>query len=261
MTDLFTADTLRSALGSRAPEVLRVSEVTTSTNDDAKRAFADGLDTPALFAAAEQTAGRGRMGRQFLSPAGSGVYFSLFLPLTGSPQSTLYTTCAVGVAVRRSILAATGCDTGIKWVNDLRFRDRKVCGILAEAPAIGDRCGLVLGVGINLRPIAFPPELAQVAGSLGNTDCPRSTLVAACVREMQDILAAPTDAWRTEYRAHSCTLGQSVRILRDGIVLAEGIAEDIRQDGALLLRSADGVLTPITSGEVSLRPSTAPLTE
>lgn len=258
MTDLFTADTLRSALGNRAPEFLQVSDVTASTNDDAKRAFADGLNTPALFAAAEQTAGRGRMGRQFLSPAGSGVYFSLFLPLTGSPQSVLYATCAAGVAVRRGILAATGCDTDIKWVNDLRYRGRKVCGILAEAPAFGNRCGLVLGAGINLRPIAFPPELAQVAGSLGNTDCPRSVLVAACVREIQDILAAPEDAWCAEYRAHSCTLGQSVRILRDGTVLSEGVAEDIRQDGALLLRLADGSLTAVTSGEVSLRPTDAP---
>lgn len=253
MTDHLTADTLRSALGNHAPEILRVSEVTASTNDDAKRAFADGLKTPALFVSAEQTAGRGRMGRQFLSPAGSGVYFSLFLPLDNPPQSVLYATCATGVAVRRGILAATGCDTCIKWVNDLRFRDRKVCGILAEAPVIGNRYGLVLGVGINLRPVVFPPELAQIAGSLDHTECPRSTLIAACVREMRDILAAPADAWQADYRAHSCTLGHSVRILRAGTILAEGIAEDIRQDGALLLRMADGSLTAVTSGEVSVR--------
>ena len=139
--DPLTRELLCAALGKSAPQSVIFSEVTPSTNDEAKRAFADGLNTPALFAAAEQTVGRGRMGRRFLSPAGSGVYFSLFVPLTEPPRSVLYATCAAGVAVRRGILAATGCDTRIKWVNDLRFRDRKVCGILAEAPVMGDRYG------------------------------------------------------------------------------------------------------------------------
>lgn len=253
MNDRLTADTLRAALDDCAPQTVRFREVTPSTNDDAKRAFTDGLNTSALFVAAEQTAGRGRMGRRFLSPAGSGVYFSLFLPLTEPPRSVLYATCAAGVAVRRGILAATGCDTRIKWVNDLRFCDRKVCGILAEAPAMGDRYGLILGVGINLRPIEFPPELAEVAGSLGNTDCPRAGLIAACVRELSVILSSPADAWSDEYRANCCTLGQSVRLLRNGEEFARGVAEDIRADGALLLRTADGTLLPITSGEVSVR--------
>lgn len=253
VNDLLTQEALRAALGNSAPLFIRVSEVSESTNEEAKRAFADGLNTPALFVAAHQTAGRGRMGRRFLSPAGSGAYFSLFLPLTESPQSILYATCASGVAVRRGILAATGCDTRIKWVNDLRFLDRKVCGILAEAPVMGNRCGLILGVGINLRPADFPPELDGIAGSLGNTDCPRAELIAACVRELQAILAAPADAWLNEYRAHSCTIGHSVRILRNGEPVAQGIAEDVRPDGALLLRMADGTLLPITSGEVSVR--------
>lgn len=251
--DLLTQETLCAALGNCAPRFVRVSEVTASTNDEAKRAFADGLNFPALFAAAHQTAGRGRMGRRFLSPAGSGVYFSLLLPLTEPPQSVLYVTCAAGVAVRLGILSATGCDTSIKWVNDLRFRDRKVCGILAEAPTMGDRYGLIIGVGINLRPIDFPPELDGIAGSLGNTDCPRAELIAACVRELSDVLSSPADAWLREYRAHSCTIGQSVRILRNGEILAQGIAEDVRPDGALLLRTEDGTRLPITSGEVSVR--------
>lgn len=251
--DPLTRELLCAALGKSAPQSVIFSEVTPSTNDEAKQAFADGLNTPALFAAAEQTAGRGRMGRRFLSPAGSGVYFSLFVPLTEPPRSVLYATCAAGVAVRRGILAATGCDTRIKWVNDLRFRDRKVCGILAEAPVMGDRYGLIIGVGINLRPIAFPPELAEVAGSLENTDCPRASLIAACVRELSEILSAPADAWLEEYRANCCTLGQSVRLLRNGEEFARGVAEDIRADGALLLRTADGGLLPVTSGEVSVR--------
>ena len=135
----------------------------------------------------------------------------------------------------------------------MRLGARKVCGILAEAPVIGDRFGLIIGIGINLRPIAFPPELADIAGSLGNTDCRRVDLIAACVRELRALLALPAEVWLPEYRAYSCTLGTSVCILRDGAAVAEGIAEDIRPDGALLLRQPDGSLLPIASGEVSVR--------
>ena len=118
---------------------------------------------------------------------------------------------------------------------------------------MGDRFGLIIGIGINLRPIAFPPELADIAGSLGNTDCRRVDLIAACVRELRALLALPAEVWLPEYRAYSCTLGTSVCILRDGAAVAEGIAEDIRPDGALLLRQPDGSLLPIASGEVSVR--------
>ena len=89
MNDFFTTEALRAALGSAAPSRVLAEAVTDSTNAAARRAFVAGLDTPALFAAAEQTAGRGRLGRQFLSPAGTGVYFSYFQPLAASPESVL----------------------------------------------------------------------------------------------------------------------------------------------------------------------------
>lgn len=253
MNDLFSTEALSAALGNPTQLQIHTAETTGSTNADAKHAFLDGLSAPALFAAACQTAGRGRLGRQFLSPPESGVYFSLFTPLCRSPQSVLHVTCAAGVAVRRGILRVTGRDTAIKWVNDLRFRDRKVCGILAEAPTVGERCGLVIGIGINLRPVALPPELSGIAGSLEDRLCHRVDLIAACVQELLPLLNAPADAWLPEYRAHSCTLGQQVRILRDGEEIAHGIAEDVRSDGALLLRLPDGSLLPILSGEVSVR--------
>lgn len=251
--DPFTAGSLSEALAGSGLSDVRFFPSCASTNDEAKRMFAEGQSAPALLAAAEQTAGRGRMGRQFLSPAGSGVYFSLLYPLSAPPASVLYATCASGVAVRRAILSATGRDTRIKWVNDLRFAGRKVCGILTEAVSLGDRHALVIGVGINLRPVAFPPELAGIAGSLEDTDCPRATLVAACAGELLRILRAPEGAWLAAYRAASCTLGQEVRILRDGALLWRGTAVDIRPDGALLLRLADGSILPVTTGEVSLR--------
>lgn len=253
INDLFTTEALCASLGDAAPPLVRAYAAIDSTNAEARRAFVEGLDSPALFAAAEQTAGRGRLGRQFLSPPGSGVYFTLFLPLREAPESMLHVTCAAGVAVRRGILSATGRDTRIKWVNDLRLGNCKIAGMLAEAPVLGSRCGLIFGVGINLRPMEFPPELAGIAGSLGDTDCRRIDLIAACVRELRSALSAPAADWLDEYRAHSCTLGTPVRILRDGTEILRGVAEDIRADGALLVRQEDGSLIPVTSGEVSVR--------
>lgn len=252
MTDVISETALRASLGEDAPPIVRVSERIDSTNNAAKRAFCNGVHSAALFAAEEQTAGRGRMGRAFHSPRGSGVYFSIFQPLDAPPQTVLHRTCAAGVAVRRGILSATGRDTEIKWVNDLRLGSRKVCGILAEALSMGDCHGIVIGVGINLRPTAFPEDLAEVAGSLNDVACSRADLIAACVRELLKEDGTAGD-WLADYRAHSCTLGRFVRILRDGNEIACGVAEDVRADGALLLRQADGTLLPICSGEVSIR--------
>ncbi len=251
--DFLNADILRSTLGDDFPLAVRYADLTASTNLDAKNAFLSGADEATLFVAGEQSGGRGRLGRSFYSPAGSGVYFSLLFPSVTPAESLLSLTCSAGVSVRRGILSVTGCDTKIKWVNDLRYRDKKVCGILAESLTLGDKFGLVLGVGINLRPIDFPPELRDTAGSLDNTACRRSDLICACVKELYANLFTSPELWIDEYRQNSCTIGKSVKILQNGEEIARGVAEDVRTDGALLLKFRDGTLTPIRSGEVSVR--------
>ena len=112
---------------------LRVYGRIDSTNSEAKRYALGGGDAPMAFVADEQSDGRGRMGRGFYSPAGTGIYLSLLLPWQGESSEAVCLTCAAAVAVHRAILTVTGIETGIKWVNDLYVGDRKVCGILAEA--------------------------------------------------------------------------------------------------------------------------------
>lgn len=253
MNDRLSESTLTAALSTPGALTVQVLESTDSTNADARRAFLNGANTATLIAANSQTAGRGRMGRQFFSPSGAGAYFSLLLPLSAPPSSILYVTCAAGVAVRRGILQTTGQDVQIKWVNDLQLGGKKVCGILAEALSMGDRHALIVGIGVNLHPIAFPPELEELAASLNCSTCTRSALIAACTQELLAILQAEPGAWLAEYRAHSCTLGRHVRILQNGSVLAQGTATDVRADGALCLRTDSGEAITVTSGEVSLR--------
>ena len=125
-----------------------------STNTEARRRILSGESLPQAILAEEQTAGRGRMGRSFYSPAGTGIYLSLCFEASGS--EILFLTTAAAVAVHRAIREVTGIVTDIKWVNDLYFRGRKVSGILAESFSVEEKRYVIRGVGVNLYTTEFP---------------------------------------------------------------------------------------------------------
>ena len=252
MDDILTVQSLRAALGPCGKALtLRVLPVCDSTSSEARRLFLAG-ETAALIAAGQQTAGRGRLGRGFYSPAGSGVYFSLLLPLSEPLSSSVSASCAASVAVMRAIRQTAGRQVRIKWVNDLLLDGKKVCGILSEAVGLGEPSHLIVGVGVKLRPAAFPPELPD-AGSLCDPRTPRRVLIAAAVRELLPLLLHPRDgSWLADYRAYSCVLGRTVRWCRQG-EWREGVAESIDGAGGLTVRSPDGSATVLRTGEISLR--------
>ncbi len=254
MTDVLTERTLRAALGRDAEAwKLRVLPNCDSTNAEARRMLLRGEQTPALVTAESQTAGRGRLGRQFHSPAGSGVYLSVLFPLDGALTSSVCVTCAVSVAVMRAIRSTVGKQVQIKWVNDLYLDGKKICGILTEAVSMGQRMHLIVGIGINLRPTVFPQELAQKAGSLNDERVGRSELIGAIVRELLPFLECPNDrTWLDDYRAFSCVIGKSICWSMEG-ELHTGIAEGIDTDGGLTVRNPDGSLTVLRTGEISVR--------
>lgn len=254
MQELFCEAELKRSLGALSEQIsVRLFETCDSTNAEARRMALAGERRPVLIAAAHQTAGRGRLGRQFHSPDRTGVYLSLLYPLKRNPSSAVSVTSAAAVAVMRAIRETTGKQTEIKWVNDLYYRDRKVCGILAESFSLDGASFLVLGVGINLRPCAFPPELSDIAGSLGDTETPRCTLIASVLRELWWAVEHPDDrAWLSDYRAHSLVLGKRVRWIA-GERTGEGIAEGINENGELLVRDASGALAILRTGEISVR--------
>ncbi len=235
---------------------LRWPEEVDSTNSVLKAWAEEGAEAGSVLLAEKQRAGRGRMGRRFESPPG-GLYLSYLLRPELAPAGMGGITAWTAVAVRRALARCCGFLPEIKWVNDLTWRGRKLCGILCEAALRGDRVeSLVLGVGINVdtEPEDFPPPLRETAVSLRDVGCPvpdRSALAAELIRSLdamaEDFPAAEETYW-SEYRAGCVTLGQTV-ILPDG---TEGCAEALERDFALLLRLPDGSLRRLQSGEATL---------
>ena len=221
-----------------------------STNDVATTLAEQGADEGAVVVADQQTAGRGRLGRTWVSPPGAGIYVSVVL--RPSPREAALLTIAAGVAVADGVRSATGLEVQLKWPNDAHVNGRKLAGILAEgAPSY-----VVLGVGINVLPAAYPPEVARLATSIEaelGRSVDRGLLLAECLAALAARYGQVTDgdargvvaAWRE--RAAS-TLGRRVEWEAGGRSRI-GLADDIDEDGALLVRSGSE-LVRITSGEV-----------
>ena len=151
--------------------LLQYYPVLDSTNTLAKSLAAQGVPHGTVIVAGSQTGGRGRMGRSFHSPEGSGLYFSAILRPNCDAAELMHLTCAVAVAVRDAIAKCTGLNTGIKWINDLTCGSKKVAGILTEltlVPGSSKVSCAIVGIGINCRQQEedFPPELRSIAGSL-----------------------------------------------------------------------------------------------
>lgn len=227
-----------------------------STNAEARRQLAAGFRGNAVLCADAQTAGRGRLGRRFYSPEGSGLYVSFFTELHGAPEDVLTLTCAASVAVMRAIRGTTGLQVQIKWVNDLYYQEKKVGGILCEcvsAPDEPQRRFLIVGIGINLYSADFPEELQQLAGSLGANETEKEALLSAILRELAPFTEHPEDkSYWEDYRKHSCVLGKEIVYLQNGKVMGQGTAVGLDENGALLV-SCNGKLEKLSTGEISVR--------
>lgn len=229
-----------------------------STNIAARRLAQEGAPHGTTVVADRQTAGRGRLGRSFFSPGGAGVYLSMVLRPGLSAADTALVTPAAAVATTRAILRAAGVPVGIKWVNDLYYAGKKLCGILAEAPfgTDGKPEFVVIGIGVNVLDASFPPEVSDVATSLeaaGAGETGRAALAAAIIEEMLalcDGLAGRS--FLAEYRAHSCVLDRPVTLVR-GEERRKAFAVGIDDDARLLVRFPDGSAGAIGAGEISLR--------
>lgn len=226
-----------------------------STNTEAKRAVVSGLTENAIFAADEQTAGRGRRGRNFYSPDGSGLYFSVVLhPEVELADSTALTSAAA-VAVTEALRAATKKDPKIKWVNDIFIDGRKVCGILTEAVCdfeSGRVQAVIIGIGINLTTRDFPAELENIAGSLG-TRLNRCELIAQIFQKLKAICEKlPNRDFMNDYRRHSLVIGKTVTFNRNGVDYT-AVAKEIADDGTLAVITDSGEEIRLNSGEISVK--------
>lgn len=254
----FSAEAVRRHLPAGHKPPVYYYEELGSTNIEARRLAREGAPHGTAVLAERQTAGRGRLGRSFFSPGGAGVYLSMVLRPGLSAADTALVTPAAAVATARAISRAAGVEVGVKWVNDLYYAGKKLCGILAEAPlgADGRPEFVVIGIGVNVLDASFPPELSGVATSLeaagaGETD--RAALAAAIIAEMLALCGGLGErTFLAEYRARSCVLDRTVTLVR-GEERREAYAVGIDDDARLLVRMPDGSSEAIGAGEISLR--------
>ncbi len=238
---------------------VRIVESCDSTNSALKR-DAGALPGDSVLIALGQTGGRGRLGRSFYSPPGHGLYMSLLLRPALSRDDLTLLTPAAAVAVCRAVEGLFGVKAGIKWVNDVYIRGKKVCGILTEAvfDPQGGLAHVVLGLGVNLTPPpgGFPAELASVAGAVLETDRPGAltALAAAVLSEFYAIYTAlPAYDLHAAYAPRLLYVGRDVLVSRgDGARKARVLGSDGRC--RLLVRYEDGGQEALSGGEITLRP-------
>ena len=209
-----------------------------------------------------QTAGRGRMGRTFVSPPRTGIYLSVLLRPSFESNLAVRITTAAAVAAVQAIEACTEEHPQIKWVNDVYVRNRKVCGILTEA-SINYETGVpdwvVLGIGLNVYPPegGFPAELKDIAGAITQKRSKnlRSRITAEFLAHFYQICNdLGNSEYSEEYKRRSFLLGQRIDVLKsDGPVPATAI--DIDEECRLVVRYDDQTTEVLSSGEVSVRPA------
>lgn len=221
-----------------------------------------------LVLANQQNAGRGRLGRNWSSPKGSGIWMTLVLQPQIRPQHASMLTLVAALAVNRGIREVTGADSYIKWPNDIVVNGKKVCGILTEMSTINEKLEcVVIGMGINVNQVSFSKELSPTATSL-QLECKnpvdRTGLIVYIMKYIEEYYERfeKTESLRNmlkEYNEALINLDRQVRIIgADGEY--PGIALGINETGALLVQTRETVqgvertvIKTIMSGEVSVR--------
>lgn len=231
-----------------------------STNAVAREKAAEGAAEGYTVIANEQTDGRGRQGRKFYSPAGSGIYLSLLLrPKNCSPDQAVRFTTMAAVAACEAAEEISGERAEIKWVNDIYMRGKKVSGILTEASfSLETGCldYAVLGVGFNvyMPEDGFPSELADTAGAVfaRRQNDGKNRLTAEFLnRFMQYYTAQDMASYGKQYRERSMVIGKKINVISPN-GCKNGTALDVDQDCRLIVRYENGMVERLSSGEISI---------
>ena len=215
--------------------------------------IAEGRSGEFLVVAEQQSAGRGRQGKSFYSPSGTGVYFSLVLNPLLPLQNAVTATTAASVAVCRAIEKTTNKKPKIKWVNDVYLDGKKICGILTEAITNfeeGIVSNVIIGIGINISTDDFPDDVEN-AGNLDER-INRSLLIAEVCNELVKIANGDIKSFIDYYRSHSLVIGEKIIFIQNGEATpATAIAID--KTGGLEVELENGEHKVLRSGEISIR--------
>lgn len=234
---------------------------TDSTNNQAKRLAEEGYPNGTLVVAESQTAGKGRRGRSWSSPAGNSIYMSILLRPDIPPHCASMVTLVTGMAAAQAVRQVTGLEAQIKWPNDLVIDGKKICGILTEMSAEMEGIHyIVTGIGINVNQQDFPEEIRQVATSLyieSKKQISRSAVIAAVMEWFEQyyetfLQTKDLSLLKEEYERMLANQEKEVLVL-DGAGEYKGICKGIDAQGRLLVSLPDGSERRVLSGEVSVR--------
>ncbi len=237
-----------------------------STNTEALKQARQGADEGLCIVARQQTAGRGRHGRTWVSEKDTGLYFSIVLRPNIDTQFLPLITLMTGVSVHDT-LQEFGLKPDIKWVNDVLVNDKKISGILAETADTNDGLAIVVGIGINLKSSSFPPEIADIATSIEESVPPAvavlsepgavataflTTALTKYLAYFYEILRSKNgpaeiiEEWRKRSTYFS---GKAVRVVLENDTIT-GVTDGLEPNGALRVAKADGSVTIVQAGDV-----------
>lgn len=230
-----------------------------STNNYLKKLGSQGEKENQLVIAESQTGGRGRMGRSFYSPNGTGIYFSLLLHPEISAEKSLFLTVMAAVSVAETVMKYNKNDVKIKWVNDIYIDGKKVCGILTEG-SINSKKKFdyaVVGIGINVvePENGFPDVIKDIATAIfpGNAeDNIKEKIVAEVVNRFFQMYNGDDNDFIRRYKEYSYLTGKEINII-SGENTRPAVVLDITDDCRLLVKNKNGEIEEISSGDVSVR--------
>ena len=238
---------------------IRIFDELDSTNNYLKKLGSQGEKENQLVIALSQTGGRGRMGRSFYSPNGTGIYFSLLLHPEFSAEKSLFLTVMAAISVAETVMKYNSNDVKIKWVNDIYIDGKKVCGILTEGAINANKMldYAVVGIGINVvaPENGFPDDIKDIATAIfpGNTEeNVKEKIVADVVNIFFDMYNGIGTDFVKRYKEYSYLTGKGINII-SGENIRPATVIDITDDCHLLVKNEKGEIEEISSGDVSVR--------
>lgn len=224
-----------------------------STNTQAKRLINEDIHDDMLVICDEQTAGRGRQGKSFYSPALTGIYMSYVTHPMAPLQNAVTATTAAAVAVCRAVEKLTDKKPQIKWVNDVYLDGKKICGILTEAVTDFESqtvTSVIIGIGMNIKTVHFPESVEN--GASLNANVKRADLIAQITKELIEINSSDYSDFISYYRRHSMIIGKKINFIKNGKV-TPATAVEIDSTGGLVVELENKDIITLRSGEISIR--------
>lgn len=272
--DILSAAYIEQSLKKAGIEIkVKAEREVSSTNTILKQYVSEGQMEDMILLAEEQTGGRGRRGRSFFSPEGTGLYMSILLHPSLTPGEAAMLTTMAAAAEAAALDRISGEDVKIKWVNDVWIRNKKISGILTEGSVSMEDGHLeyaIVGIGINVYEPAggFPEEIKDVAGAVFTNDICRENLRNRIASEVltqffKYYQKLPAKEYLEEYRKRSIAIGRQVQIIVPGKEDRQGSEDTLARDHALVLgvddechllvQYDDGTTDSLSNGEISIK--------